>query len=316
MSISSISSSYTSALYQWQNQQLTSSGSTSSQSSASSSLSSLLGSYSITSQVSSMVELTQYAMDAMGLSDDSRVTFNQILKYRDQLTSEFNASVQEGLADLGVSDPEGVTFTLAADGSLTASSSNAADQKNVQSWLTANPDLGTSLRAALTAAGVDADAVVSMTVDSKGALTAASVGDATDAASLATAQSVLHTSALGSTLYSGMTDLGVDADATFTIQVNDDGTVTIAGAGDDTEEIQRFFDNNPDLVKKYRQIDALSGLDDARKALQVSPSELRKRIQVESMAAWWSSCDSASSYFGNYSDTDGLSLLAGLNLSV
>ena len=60
-----------------------------------------------------MVELTQYAMDAMGLSDDSRVTFNQILKYRDQLTSEFNASVQEGLADLGVSDPEGVTFTLA-----------------------------------------------------------------------------------------------------------------------------------------------------------------------------------------------------------
>lgn len=116
MSISSISSSYTSALYQWQNQQLTSSGSTSSQSSASSSLSSLLGSYSITSQVSSMVELTQYAMDAMGLSDDSRVTFNQILKYRDQLTSEFNASVQEGLADLGVSDPEGVTFTLAADG--------------------------------------------------------------------------------------------------------------------------------------------------------------------------------------------------------
>lgn len=93
MSISSISSSYTSALYQWQNQQLTSSGSTSSQSSASSSLSSLLGSYSITSQVSSMVELTQYAMDAMGLSDDSRVTFNQILKYRDQLTSEFNASV-------------------------------------------------------------------------------------------------------------------------------------------------------------------------------------------------------------------------------
>ena len=79
MSISSISSSYTSALYQWQNQQLTSSGSTSSQSSTGSSLSSLLGSYSITSQVSSMVELTQYAMDAMGLSDDSRVTFNQIL---------------------------------------------------------------------------------------------------------------------------------------------------------------------------------------------------------------------------------------------
>ncbi|SDF49201.1 hypothetical protein [Desulfovibrio legallii] len=316
MSVSSISGSYTSALYQWQNQQLTSTGSSSSQSSTSSSLSSLLSSYSITSQVSSMVELTQYAMDAMGLEDGSRVTFSQILKYRDQLTSDFNASVQEGLAALGVSDPEGVTFTLAADGSLTASSDNATDQQNVQNWLTTNPDLGTELRAALTSAGVDAADAVSMTVDSTGKLTATAVGASTDAASLTAAQSVLTASDLGSTLSAGMNGLGVDADVTFTIQVNDDGTVTIAGAGDDTEEIQQFFDDNPDLVKQYRQIDALSGLDDARKALQLSPSELRQRIQLESMAAWWSSSDSASSYFGSYSDEDGLSLLAGLNLSV
>lgn len=316
MSVSSISGSYTSALYQWQNQQLTSTGSSSSQSSTSSSLSSLLSSYSITSQVSSMVELTQYAMDAMGLEDGSRVTFSQILKYRDQLTSDFNASVQEGLAALGVSDPEGVTFTLAADGSLTASSDNATDQQKVQNWLTANPDLGTELRAALTSAGVDAADAVSMTVDSTGKLTATAVGASTDAASLTAAQSVLTASDLGSTLSAGMNGLGVDADVTFTIQVNDDGTVTIAGAGDDTEEIQQFFDDNPDLVKQYRQIDALSGLDDARKALQLSPSELRQRIQLESMAAWWSSSDSASSYFGSYSDEDGLSLLAGLNLSV
>jgi len=70
-------SSYTSALYQWQNQKLSTSTSDSSSasgsSSSSSSLSKLLSGNTMSNQLSSMVELTKYAMNAMGLKSDSRV---------------------------------------------------------------------------------------------------------------------------------------------------------------------------------------------------------------------------------------------------
>ena len=67
--------SYTSGLYQWQNQKLSTSTSGSSSSSgsksSSSSLSQMLSGSSITSQLSSMVDLTKYAMDAWGLASGS-----------------------------------------------------------------------------------------------------------------------------------------------------------------------------------------------------------------------------------------------------
>ena len=99
--------------------------------------------------------------------------------------------------------------------------------------------------------------------------------------------------------------------------VGGDGRLIVQTIGDgaDQAKIQQFFNDNPKLVKQYQQIEALSGLDDARKAMQVSPSEMRKRIQVESMAAWWSGSGSASSYFGSYSEGN-MSVLAGLNRSV
>ena len=283
-------SSYTSALYQWQNQKLStstsSSSSSSSSTSSSSTLSQLLSGSSISSQLSSMVELTKYAMDAMGLDSDSRVTFSQITKYRDQLNTEFNTAVKEGLAKLGVSDPSSVTFTLASDGSLTASSTNATDQANVQAWLKNNATIGKDLRTALTSAGVSSSTAVSMTVDSNGKLTAAS---STDSSILSSVQTVLNNSTLGQTLKSGMDGLAVGSDAKFTLQTDSNGNIVVESSDAATKAaVQDFFDNNPSLVKKFGQIQALSGLDDARKSLQVSPSDLRKRIEVESMAVWWS----------------------------
>ncbi|MFT3957634.1 MAG: hypothetical protein QM665_00705 [Desulfovibrio sp.] len=309
--------SYTSGLYQWQNQKLSTSTSGSSSSSgsksSSSSLSQMLSGSSISSQLSSMVDLTKYAMDAMGLDSDSRVTFSQITKYRDQLNTEFNTAVKEGLAKLGVSDPSSVTFTLAADGSLTASSTNATDQANVQAWLKNNATVGKDLRTALTAAGVSPSTSVAMTVDSTGKLTAAS---STDSSSKAAIQAVLDNSKLGQTLNTGMSNLAVSSDAKFTLQTKSDGSIVVESSDAATKAaVQKFFDNNPSLVKKFGQIQALSGLDDARKSLQVSPSDLRKRIEVESMAAWWSGSDNSTSSFGSYS-SGSLSMLSGLNLSV
>lgn len=309
---------YTSALYQWQNQKLgagSTGSSTSSSSSSKSSANSLLNGSTMTDQLSSMVELTKYAMNAMGVSSNSRVTFNQITKYREQLTSEFNKSVQDGLAKLGVSDPTAVTFSLASDGTLTATSTNAADQTNVQAWLKDNATLGKELRQSLTTAGVSSTTAVSMKVDSSGKLTAV-IDSGSDAATNTTIQSILDKSTLGTTLYDGMKNLAVGTDAKFTIKANSDGSVTVESSDAATKAaVQKFFDNNPTLVKKFNQIEALSGLDDARKSLQVSPTALRKRIEVESMAAWWSGSGNANSYFGNYSNSN-LSMLSGLNLSV
>jgi len=310
-------SSYTSALYQWQNQKLSTSTSDSSSasgsSSSSSSLSKLLSGNTMSNQLSSMVELTKYAMNAMGLKSDSRVTFSQITKYREQLNTEFNTAVSEGLAKLGVSDPSGVTFTLAADGSLTAASGNANDQANVQAWLKKNTTIAKDLRTALTTAGISSSTAVSMTVDSSGKLTAASSADSSSKAAI---QAVLDKSTLGKTLSTGMQSLAVSSDAKFTLQSNEDGSVTVQSSDAATKAaVQSFFDNNPALVKKFNQIQALSGLDDARKAMQVSPSDLRKRIEVESMAAWWSGSGNSSNSFGTYADGS-LSMLSGLNLNV
>ena len=260
-----------------------------------------------------MVELTKYAVDAMGRESDSRVTFSQITKYREKLNTEFNTAVKEGLEKLGVSDPSSVTFTLAEDGSLTATSANATDQANVQAWLKGNAAIGKDLRTALTSAGISGSTAVSMTVDSNGKLIAASSTDSADKAAI---QAVLDNSKLGSTLNTGMKSLAVSSDAKFTLKANDNGSVTVESSDAATKAaVQKFFDNNPALVKKFGQIQALSGLDDARKSLQVSPSDLRKRIEVESMAAWWAGSGSTSSSFGNYSNGS-LSMLSGLNLSV
>ena len=409
MSISSVNS-YGTAMLQWQGQQLKSTGTSSSSTSSSNSLSNLFSSTtSMSSQLSSMVELTKYAMESMGLSSNSRVTFSQITKYREQLLSSFNDSVKNGLASIGVSKPEDITFTLDKDGNLAASSSNAADQKAAQAWLDSNPAIGKELRSSLTTAGVDANTSVSMKVSSTGKLTVVNTAqtaiqsgldsssdlstklraalselgvdlnapinfslnddgqlvvsdenkqaDAVNAwlaenpdlakalstqikkqnveastvglrlgatgnvqvsvnnKELTDAQTALNSSTLGSTISSGLKNLCVDADVQFTLQVNTDGTVTVISDSADKAKIQQFFDSNPSLVKQYEQVEALSGLEDARKAMQISPSEMRKRIQVESIAAWWSDSGNANSYFGNYSNGS-MDVLAGLNRSV
>ena len=196
---------------------------------------------------------------------------------------------------------------------MTATSANATDQANVQAWLKSNTTIGKDLRTAMTAAGISSNTAVSMTVDSSGKLTAAS---STDSDSKTAIQAVLDNSSLGKTLNTGMNSLAVSSDAKFTLKMNEDGSVSVESADAATKTaVQKFFDNNPTLVKKFAQIQALSGLDDARKSMQISPSDMRKRIEVESMAAWWSDSGSTSNSFGNYS-SGSLSMLSGLNLSV
>lgn len=410
MSISGISN-YRDVLFQWQGQQLKSTGSETAKSSASSSLSSLFGgSSSMTSQISSMVELTKYAMDAMGLASDSRVTFSQIAKYREQLQNEFSTAVRDGLSGTGIADLSGLSFSLDKDGRISAIGANAADRKAAQAWLDANPSLGQDVRRALDDAGIETTGTVDFRIsssgrmsvintatdavqkalDAKGSLTdslrtaleemgvsldtplefaldaegvltvkgqhdsagainqwladnpelAEAVGDALKKANAEASAASLRlgkdggirvdvnnaelndiqavfdkNGETGKKIATGLDGLGVDQNISFSLQIDADGNLKVISDHPDRDKVQRFFDENPELVKKYRQIETLSGIDDARKAMQISPSAMRKRIQIESMASWWADSGSASSFFGAYSDGN-LSLMSGLNLSV
>lgn len=402
MAVSAINN-YQNALYQWRGQKLASTGSGSS--SSSSAANSLLTGASMTSQVSSMVELTKYAMDCMGLASDSRVTFSQITKYSNQLQSEFNNSVKKGLEDSGIVDMSSLVYTLGENGKITVSGGSHADCQKAQAWIDANPVYGETIMAAIKKNGLDSSGSLKFKLSSAGNMTLinpqtetmqgflnnnealssalrdglaalapsyplnlAFDGDkliakgdnaeeinnwlqenpafedalkkeleknkidlsavtlrlgkegaaqiAVNNANLNDIQAVLDKETqTGEKLYAALSSLGIDPNISFAIQFDDAGKLNIISDHPDRDKIQKFFEDNPELIKKYKQIEALAGIEDARKAMQISPSAMRKRIQIESMASWWAGSDSASSYFGQYSDNS-LSLLAGLNLNV
>lgn len=316
MSVSGISSGNASTVYQWQKQQLQQRASGASATSVA--RSNILGNYtSMSAQLSSMLELTRYAMDAMGVEEgQSRVTFSQITKYREGLRDEFTAAVKEQLATLGVSDPASLTFTLEADGTLAVTGGQGSDSANAQAWLTANPQLGTELLASFQAAGLTEDVPVPLTLGENGSLMLANTAPLDDA-KRDSIQGVLDSSRVGTRLYAGLRALADAEDAAFTLKVDDTTGDIHVESTDPTVKtaIQNLLESRPELAKTFRQIEALSGLDSARQAMQISPTALRRRIEIESLASWWVDSGNTSSMFGTYGKNT-LSLLSGLNLSV
>lgn len=397
--------SYNNALYQWQAQKLSSTGTGSS--SSSKTASSLFSGTSMSIQLSSMVELTKYAMDAMGLSEDSRVTFNQITKYANQLQSEFNQGVKKGFEESGITDLSALIYTMDSNGKITVSGGTSADREKAQAWLDANPSYGETIRAAIKKINPDYQDSLQFKLSSSGKMTVVNSGTSImqdylnqheelsttlraelkameEAAEFpiefsfdgeilkvkgegsepinkwlednpgfassvkaeleknnielssvtirlgqeGVAQINVRNSDLediqkgldaeigtGAKIYAALDNLGIDPNISFTIQIDENGKLNIISDHPDRDKVQKFFEENPELVKKYQQIETLAGIEDARKAMQISPATMRKRIQIESMAAWWADSGDANSYFGNYSN-DNLSLLAGLNLNV
>ncbi|MEE0814068.1 MAG: hypothetical protein U0M13_00255, partial [Desulfovibrio fairfieldensis] len=241
MSISGIGN-YNNILLQWQGQQLKNTGSGSSKSSSANSLNSLFGNTSMTNQLSSMVELTKYAMDAMGLSNDSRVTFNQITKYREQLQNEFSASVKNGLAGIGIDDINGLSFSLDKNGKLTAASDDASDRKAAQAWLDANPALGKDLRKALTDAGIDAESAVDLRVGSGGKLSVIN----TTADNM---QSALNSDAdLTNDLRAALKKMGVDMTNGLNFKLDDEGNLAVGNDVEQAEAINQWLKENPKLA--------------------------------------------------------------------
>ena len=223
--------------------------------------------------------------------------------------ADLTKDLRAGLSKLGVSLDTPLEFGFDEEGKLSVKGSPDGGA-SINQWLEDNPELADALKAELDKRNVDASAV-SLRLGAEGTLQV-SVSNA----AVNDIQAVLdQNSAAGKKLATGLDSLGIDPNINFSIQIGDDGSLTVVSDHPDRDKVQRFFDENPELVKKYRQIETLSGIDDARKAMQLAPSDMRKRIQIESMASWWADSGSASSYFGAYSGGN-LSLLSGLNLSV
>lgn len=408
MSISGLSVyANSSSRYQWQSTQNT--GSSSSSNRTQNELSGLTSYTSMASQISGMVELVQYAMKAMGLSEDSRVTFSQISKYQQQIEKEFDDALKKALEESSLSDMSGLTFTLDTEGKLTAAGATEEDTKKARAYLDEHPELAEKLVESLKEADLELTENLKFTLSSTGEFTLASgsthelqslLNEETelvdslreglaginvnldelslvfdDAGNLVAnednpqaydinnwlrqhseletllkekleekeialtdvsltlpkdggvainvasdnseevQQALRDQSELGKEIYEGLAGLGIDPDITFSMQVESDGSVTINSSHPDADKLRQLFKDNPDLTKQYAQVQALAGIEDARSAMQIDPSAMRTRLQMETIASSWFS-NQSSSGFGTYSSSSGLSLLTGLNMSV
>jgi len=108
--------------------------------------------------------------------------------------------------------------------------------------------------------------------------------------------------------------LGVDPDISFQLKENEKGGLTVSCTHPDKDKIQKYFDDNPELVKKYREIQTLANLEAARQRMNIQPAELKKRLQIENMSAWWNAEGGSASIMGLSSG--GTSWFSGVNARV
>ena len=108
--------------------------------------------------------------------------------------------------------------------------------------------------------------------------------------------------------------LGVDPDIVFQVKENEKGGLTVSSDHPDKDKVQKYFDDHPELVKQYREIQALANLEAARNRMDINPAELKKRLQIENMSAWWDAESGASSIMNVSSG--GTSWFSGVNTTV
>jgi len=112
-----------------------------------------------------------------------------------------------------------------------------------------------------------------------------------------------------------LTKLGVDKDVEFRVVTDEKtGGVSVITDSPDKAKIEKYFKDNPDMVKQFQKIQTLSNLEKARKAEGYSAQDIKTRLQMEAMSAWWSE-DGASSQIMDYT-ADQATFLTGLRARV
>jgi hypothetical protein len=108
--------------------------------------------------------------------------------------------------------------------------------------------------------------------------------------------------------------MGVDPDIRFQLKENEKGGLTVSSDHPDKDKIQKYFDDHPELVSQYKEIQTLANLEAARQRMDINPAELKKRLQIENMSAWWDAASGGTSIMSLSSG--GTSWFSGVNATV
>lgn len=114
---------------------------------------------------------------------------------------------------------------------------------------------------------------------------------------------------------SGLRELGVDENVSFQVISDGEGGVKIITESEDKGKIERFFTDNPNLVTLFNKIESLTNVEAARKNGNIDIEATRRRIEVESMTAWFTGAGQGVGTILNFSGAQSV-LLAGLNRTV
>lgn len=255
-----------------------------------------------------MIELTKYALDQMGASANSRVAFNQITRYGEQLQSEFNTPVRTAMADSGVTGLSGLSFELDKDGKLTALGDNAEERNKAQAWLDANPAYGKSILENLPEDAFANSQPAAFSISSTGQLTAKRTVQSIIQTALAQRSDIAH---------AARTRLrAANVEVEYPLELGFDAHGNLAATGKNPEAINNWLAENREIGDAVKQELARQKVDASAVSLRLGASG---PMQITANGAHindiQAGLDKAAEAGSKISQGLG-SLLAGINLKV
>jgi len=118
-----------------------------------------------------------------------------------------------------------------------------------------------------------------------------------------------------SSVAAGLEKLGIE-DPDFKLVTNKDGSVDVISDHADKEKIEKYFKEHPDQVDAFKQIQALTNLEEARKEGNFDIKASRSRTQLESMTTWFANSGKEVNSIMNFNSGGGSSFIPGLNITV
>lgn len=107
----------------------------------------------------------------------------------------------------------------------------------------------------------------------------------------------------------GLLEAGVDKDANFRLVSGSDGTgIRVITDSPDKEKIEKYFEDNPEMVEEFEKIQALNKMEETRKSQKIDVKTIKSRLQMESMTAWFSDTSSFMAF-----SAQGASYYSGIN---
>lgn len=113
----------------------------------------------------------------------------------------------------------------------------------------------------------------------------------------------------------GLKKAGIAEDANFQLVSGENGGIKVISDHPDKEKIEKFFKDNPDLVKQFEKIQALNNVEESRKHQNIDVNAMRKRIQIESMTAWYANTGMGTNAIMNFTGGE-TAFLNGINRRV